>query len=852
MPTLLGKIKGFFSPSTPRADPETLRESFRARYRSFRSLLTANNNALELMAEMDEAMTRGQPFGMAFVRGHCTAASVNVYKMIQNLHELADGRYAGLDASFKEVSGQMEQILARRPQIPQGGYVAPLSEIDKTDADLVGVKMANLGEVLNRAGLRIPDGFVITAVATQRFMGQGGLQDEINRLLKKLDIDDLESLYSTSAQIQKLISNAPVPDDLAQAIIGHYHELASETNPNPLISMRSSALEEDKGKASFAGQYRTQLNISEEFILQTYRDIVASKYQSQAIVYRHQRGFRHQDVVMCVGCMAMVDAVVSGVMFSRSPRNPAGGQVEINAARGLASQVVVGSIETDYYQVGRQAPHEIVTRRTCEGGAKLPDGRLRELAAIAMRLEEHFGVTQDIEWSIDGNGDIIILQSRPLTRPGAAAGPESEAQAVCGESVLLSGGMTASDGAAAGPVFKVRSNVDLLEFPEGAVLVVEHSLPEWASLLNRAVAVISETGHVATHLAIVAREFAVPAIFGLKGAMSGLDNGALVTVDAGGRCIYPGRNDEALESAAPHPNLMAGSPIYLLLEEIMQLVTPLNLTDPASPYFKSSYCKTLHDVTRFCHEKAVTEMFAFGEKAHFDARSAKRLGGDIPFQWWVIDLDDGFREGFDVREKFVHMQDIVSEPMHAIWDGMTARPWRGPPPLSMKGFGSVLFRSTMNPSLDPSVRTSMGLKNYFLISRNFCNLSMRLGYHFTLVEAYLGPHLTENYVSFTFRGGAADRSRRFVRVNLLMDILERFGFRVEVKQDSLTARIEKKDKDQLIEGLKVLGYLLIHTRQIDMAMGEQVMVERYRQQIVTDLQGIVTTEPLPAGEGHGR
>ena len=265
-------------------------------------------------------------------------------------------------------------------------------------------------------------------------------------------------------------------------------------------------------------------------------------------------------------------------------------------------------------------------------------------------------------------------------------------------------------------------------------------------------------------------------------------------------------------------------------------MAPLNLTDPGSPYFQSGYCKTLHDVTRFCHEKAVTEMFSFGEKASFDARSAKQLGGEMPFQWWVINLDDGFREDFDIHGKFVHMQDIVSEPMQAIWDGMTAKPWQGPPPVSMKGFGSILFRSTMNPSLEPAVGTSLGTKNYFLISRNFCNLSMRLGYHFTLVEAYLGSHLTENYVSFQFRGGAADRNRRFVRVYLLRDILEQFGFRVEVKQDALTARIEKKEKEQLIEGLKVLGYLLIHTRQIDMAMGDQDMVDHYRQTIMADLR----------------
>lgn len=822
----------------PKTDTSVLRESFRTRYQAFRSLLTANNNALELMAEMEKTLAQGQPFGMAFVRGHSTAVSVNVYKMIQNLEVLSDGKFNGLYASFKDISRRMEEILARQPEIPEGRFVLPLSEIDKDDADQVGDKMANLGEVSKKVGLEVPDGFVITASAAQHFMNASGLQDEINRLLKTLDINDLESLYSASAQIQKLISLAPVPNGLADDIDKHYRDLSSGKTPDPLISMRSSAMEEDRSNVSFAGQYRTQLNISEEFILQTYKDIVASKYQSQAIVYRNQRGFRHQDVIMCVGCLTMVDADVSGVMFSRSPRNPESHWVEINAACGLASQVVVGSIKTDFYKIARESTFEIIEQEAGIGTPILPEERLRELTAIAVRLEEHFGLPQDIEWSIDKSGRVIILQSRPLAAPAEVVA-DIQTSAADEQEALLCGGLSASLGVASGPVFTVRSNVDLLEFPVGAVLVVEHPLPEWASLLNRAVAVISETGHVATHLAIVAREFGIPAIFSLTGSLSKLKNGETVTVDATGRCLYSGRKDEILRRAAPPANLMADSPIYLLLQEIMALVVPLNLTDPGSPYFKSKSCSTLHDVTRFCHEKAVTEMFSFGERAQFDARSAKQLGGDIPFQWWIIDLDDGFREGFDIHEKYVHMQDIVSTPMQAIWAGMTAKPWRGPPPVSMKGFGSILFRSTMNPSIDPAVGSSMNARNYFLISKNFCNLNMRLGYHFTLVEAYLGSHLTENYISFQFKGGAADRSRRFVRVYLLKDILEHFGFRVEVKHDALTARIEKKEKERLIEGLKVLGYLLIHTRQIDMVMGEKVMVEHYRQTIMQDLKGIV-------------
>jgi pyruvate,water dikinase len=837
--TGLKKVVTFFSSAGPPADPEVLEESFRSHYRGFRALLTANNSALDLMAGMERALTRGRPFGMAFVRGQCTALTVNVYKMIHSLQEISDGKYQGLSPAFEEISGKIEEILARQPEVPPGEHVLPLSHISKEDADAVGEKLANLGEVHNRAGLEIPAGFAITAAATQYFMHSTGLQDEINRLLKTVDLDDLEQLYTTSARIQHLISAAPLPADLERQIMDSYQSLTSADGKKPLISMRSSATEEDGSGASFAGQYRTQLNISEDSILETYKEIVASKYGSQAIIYRHQRGFRHQDVIMCVGCMVMVDAAVSGVMFSRSPRDPSSSLVEINAAPGLGRRVVEGIVDTDYYQVYREAPTESSHQGPGKVGGHLTPEKQRELAGIAISLEEHFGVPQDIEWSIEESGKIIILQSRPLAQLSQEDTVFIQAADAQGKDLLIRAGLSVSRGTAFGAIFKVHSNVDLLEFPKGAVLVVEHPIPEWASLMNRAAAVVSETGHAATHLAIVAREFGVPAIFGMEHGMELLENGMAVTVDADSCCIYRGKREEVLTRSVPPPNLMVGSPIYHILEEIMTLVVPLNLTDPTSPFFKPSQCETLHDLTRFCHEKAVDQMFTFGKVSGFAAKSAKQLVGESPFQWWVLDLDDGFRQGFDVKQKYVSWDDIVSEPMKAIWDGMTIKPWQGPPPVSVKGFGSILFRSTMNPSLDPAVRASLGNRNFFLISRNFCNLSMRLGYHFTLAEAYLGELLTENYVSFQFKGGAADRSRRFIRVYLLRDILERYGFRVEVKLDALTARIEKQPKEYLIERLKVLGYLLIHTRQIDMVMGDQSMVDRYRRMIIGDLDEIV-------------
>jgi pyruvate,water dikinase len=832
--------------STPRLTPAELQAAFRGHYKEFRALLTANNNALELMAEMEQALSAGQPFGMAFIRGNCTALSVNIYKMIHHLTRLADGRYAELDQPFRAITKQLEQIIASRTASAEGATILAMAEVDASTVDQVGEKMANLGEVRNRVGLRTPDGFVITAAAARQFIEANDLQVEINRRLKGLDLDNLEELYTVSAGIQGLISTAPLPAELEEAILAQHRQLDADPEAELLVALRSSALGEDSSNVSFAGQYRTQLNVSREFVTQAYKEIVAGKYKSQAIVYRQHRGFRHQDVQMCVGCLRMVDGAISGVIYSRAPDDPRSPFVIIQAAPGLASTVVDGSAASEQLRVSRTAPHSTLYRKAATAQSQtLTEAQAAELATIAVRLEEHFGTPQDIEWSIDRSGLLYILQSRPLGHSVSVEAQEAITPGAATDDLpdpVLTGGVCASQGVGCGPVFAVRSSLDLLRFPKGAVLVIETPYPDWASLLNRAVAVVSETGQQAAHLATVAREFGIPAIFGMHQAMATLENDSLVTVDATAGKVYAGKIESLLALAAPKPNLMAGSPVYTILTESLAHITPLNLTDPASPFFRPEACQTLHDLTRFCHEKAVVEMFTFGERYGFDDKAAKQLVVEnSPAQWWVIDLDDGFTPDFDPESRYVHLGHITSVPMQAIWQGMMAFPWAGPPPVSLGGLGSIIFQSTKNPSLDPAVRSAMAAKNYFLISRNFCNLSVRLGYHFALVEANLGEFLTENYVSFQFKGGAADENRRLLRIRLISEILREFGFRVEQKVDAMTARIEKKPGPYLLERLRILGYLLIHTRQIDMVMADEGMAASYREKIMADLHTLMDT-----------
>jgi len=273
-----------------------------------------------------------------------------------------------------------------------------------------------------------------------------------------------------------------------------------------------------------------------------------------------------------------------------------------------------------------------------------------------------------------------------------------------------------------------------------------------------------------------------------------------------------------------------------VLSNVLKHITRFNL-DTTSHNYTLNECQTMRDVLYFAYEMSLNEFFDYRKKEIFcPEKIARRLVIDIPMQWWVVDIDGDFRKG--IEGDAVRLEDIRSAPMLTLWEGITAVPWKGPP-IDTKGFLSVMFSATMDRSFVPGMRPRYAVRNYFIISKNFCHLSSRFGFHFSTVEASFGQKLEDNYLCFSFNGGGADTARKARRADLIKIILEKFDFWVEVKDDLVFAWLEGYEGNYLEDRLKILGHLVMHTRQLDMVLSSNARVSWYVEKTLKQISSFV-------------
>jgi len=828
---------------------------FKILFADFKKSLELNNQILDLIADANDKLSGDYIFDEQYIQTTCRELTDLVRELIVIINHLTGQKYSDLFSSFHHIEEEIKVILQGQVLYPVSEYILPYSSVTRDLLDAVGGKNAHIAEIGSLLELRIPEGFAITTAAFSAFWTENNLEETIYPIVeqwqqKKIAVED------AARNIQQAIINAVLPAKLEKAIVQAAGQITRDSdNTTPCFAVRSSALGEDDA-ASFAGQYHSCLNIPMEDLPRAYKEVIASLYSPEAMEYRLLKDFRHNEIMMAVACQLMIPAKASGVMYTYDPVRPETENVLINSAWGLGEPIVSGEVPTDHFTLDRQPPHEVLQMQVVRkersmvlqgcGGTNmksvqeeqrtqpsLKNKKLQELAEIGLQLEKYFKKPQDVEFAIDRENRIVVLQSRQLTLRQERVPRACDLTGVGGKyPILMRGnGIAAMEGIASGPAWILEEKNNLEDFPMGAILVARHASPQLARVIHKAAGFITDVGSTTGHLATVAREFRVPALFNTENGTSLLEQGQEITLDTECLTIYEGKVQE-LQYYNFYEEHIEEMYEYRLLRRVLKKIEPLNLFDPNEDDFTPQGCRTYHDLTRFVHEKAVETIIDlnFYHSHHRDTQAGQLLW-DYPLDLILIDVGGGIEGG---HEKGIRPEQISSVPMQELLRGMSYPGiWdMSPMKVDFSSFMSSLTRTTPTRNTSPE---DVG-RNLAVVSAEYTNINFRLGYHFTVIDAYISDNMLDNHIYFRFSGGVTDTTRRSRRTRLLSEILAHYDFLCELHGDIIVARLKRMDKESMLKRLFLLGLLVGFTRQLDVKMVSDTKINEYFEQIKTIME----------------
>jgi pyruvate,water dikinase len=808
-------------------------------FKKFQSILERNNRILELMADMGDKLGGEYIFDRHYIEEITEKLGDLIFKMISDLSILNQDKNSELFHACEHIHHAIQEELAGRHVLSPGKFVIPLSELGHELTEQAGTKMANIGDIRNRLGLSTLDGFVITSQAFHEFMQRNGLLSKAESAMEYWHAKDNDSLKHLADEMRKDIFAASLPRKLTSQILAEFDLLAERSKlRNMTVALRSSASGED-GASSFAGQYETALNVTRDQLIDGYRRVVASAYTFKAWHYRLYRGYQEHETAMAVGCQVMAEGLVSGVLHTYAP-HLAEGVMIANAVWGLCSPVVRGEKATDTIVFNRTPPYTLQSLSVADkaqrlvlapgGGTKWEDTpaelhdapslsqeQMQTLAQAAMSLERYYKRPLEIEWTYDLTGTLQILQSRPL-RYWSAPSPLEEriGDATRKAEIAFSGkGFVAQCGVAVGEIFLVENDADLEAFPHGAIMLARHTSPRYASIMHKARGIITDVGSATGHMSTLAREFRVPTIVNTEVATGLLRTGDVITLDATQNTVYRGHISALDRFELIEEEVFEDSYEYRLLRRVLNHISPLNLINPQSDDFVPASCRTFHDITRFIHETAVDELIHLSEKQEAQYLSApKRLETTIPLGLMVIDAGDGTSCLPEART--ITPEQIISLPLRELLGGLFGLGMWCTEPVSvdMSSFMSSFTRTFPSSLASPK---EVG-RNLVVVLPDYMNINMRLGYHFTIIDAYISEEINDNYIYFRFLGGVTAFIRRSRRAAFIAKVLAHFDFRVEIHGDLVVGRLKKLSSPRMSERMYMLGGLIGYTRQLDARM----------------------------------
>lgn len=793
------------------------------KYQAFKVLLTHDKAAHEHLAALEDIYYNNRRYDFQAVVKTYEKFSGAVSGMVDALLTMNPSKNRDLQAYFKKFDFYVRFILAPQELDLSSPFTVAFDRAASFGAAVVGNKAFNLSHLAKVLHLPTPDGFVITTRSFHYFLQYNGLQAPINEKLAMVDISDAGSLEETSAEIEALILNAALPFEIEQTIAEAMEIFQQNSSKDTPVALRSSAAKED-GIVTFAGQYRTLLNVKSGDILDSYKRVIAGKYSPRALYYRINHGILDDETPMAVLVLEMVDAMAAGVVYTRDFEAPDSDNLVIHSVRGGGEALVDGKVSPDVFRISRE--NSVLDAYTARGEAdmaSLDESSLLTLAHWALSLEAHFKYPQDIEWCQDSEGRLFLLQSRPLHMGSTKIqGDTNQGQNrnKNQNTVLCSGGEKVSSGFASGPVYKLDETFGLEDMPRGAVLVVRNASPRFVTAIDRMAAVVVASGSSASHFSSVAREFGVPAIVNVEQGFENLIHGQGVTVDADNGMVYEGISPEFSAGSRTIPLrreiLFKESSFMVKLEHVIGFSAKLKLTDPESDDFVPQGCRSLHDIVRFAHETAMREMFFMGDRKGRPARGAKKLVSSLPMLFYLLDVGMGINE--DAGEgQTLTPDDIASLPMKWVLGGLLTPGihWSETTHFDWETHDQIVLAGGIVRADSPR------FGSYAVVSKEYANINFRFGYHFVILDSLCTALPEDNYILFRFSGGGADPWARILRASFIGGILTRLGFTVMVKSDLVDGELKYATLREMEKTLEMVGRLLGATKLMDMYIKEE-------------------------------
>ncbi|MEF2144070.1 MAG: PEP/pyruvate-binding domain-containing protein [Desulfovibrionaceae bacterium] len=789
----------------------------RSKYNAFKELLEYDARCLEGVADLEEIAYGREKADWARMSRLTRQLTRDVGEMVRRLKLMGPSRYVGLPDYYNKFRFYVSMGM----DMPDPAIVPP-HVIDLEEAAdlprLAGGKAHNVGLMVAETYLRVPPGFVVTANAFNYFLEANGLRPELDELLGQIELSKPGEVERLCREMRELVLSGLVPPPIAEEIRSRALALAG---PEGSLAVRSSAVAED-GELTFAGQYESLLPVDPEQCVEAYRQVLAGKYTPRAVTYRILNGLSDVETPMAVLVMPLVEAQSAGVVYTLDmDRSQAVcGMLSVYAVPGVGENLVGGKAVPQIYCLTRDK-EPLLVQEPGEN-AVLTAAQAEEVAHAALELELMFGSPQDVEWAFDHQGQLHILQSRPLG--GSHKAVSAPERSVPGHIVpLLSDAVRASGGAAHGRVFHYRPpQHGVQDIPRDAVLVVGALDPALAGAVGKIRAVVAEAGSRASHFASVAREFGLPVLVGVENAFERFGQGREITVDADTGTVYPGRVEELLspEPAAQRGSQSRTSPALDRLSQVMPHISRLTLTDPQSPDFTPEKCRSLHDIVRFCHEMAVAEMFFLVGKGGRGMSSSRKLETGLPLVMYLLDVGGGlFTQALD--KEAITPDDIKSPPMWSLWQGLSAKDVKW-----LDGLTHMDWEEFDRISAGIFSHDSRLLASYAVISEDYTHLMIRFGYHFSQVDTLCSPDSRTNYINFRFKGGGGSTRQRELRLRFMERVFGHHGWKVRVRGDLLDATLGGDREAVMQKQLFLLGRILGRTRLMDMGLRDEAQVDR--------------------------